>query len=327
MALHAVQNIGTAGTATREFLLPFDVRQWLKLAVVVFFIGGGMSIPTTQFNTTDVPERVPENEIPFSVPADGMTVIVAVVAVAVMLALVFSILGAIMEFVFVESLRNRTVSIRSDWRNRWRQGLRLFGFRIAIGIPALAVFLGWMALFFAPLIVEGSDPIISLPVFLVGVPLLFVVGLVYGLVSAFTTVFVVPIMIKTDTGVLASWQRLWPSIKTEWRQYLAYAVVGSVLTFATGLLASIVVGLAAIVLLVPLAIVAIVVHLSISLSSTIGLAVLAFLVVLFVVTMVVVWALVRVPILTYLRYYALLVLGDIDTSFDSIPEQRETLRE
>ncbi|MFW5950394.1 MAG: DUF7544 domain-containing protein [archaeon] len=40
-----------------------------------------------------------------------------------------------------------------------------------------------------------------------------------------------------------------------------------------------------------------------------------------------VFGLVQVPIVTYLRYYALLVLGDIEESFDIIPEQWAAIEE
>jgi hypothetical protein len=37
-------------------------------------------------------------------------------------------------------------------------------------------------------------------------------------------------------------------------------------------------------------------------------------------------ALVQVPVVTYFRYYALLVLGDTDADLDLIPERRRAVR-
>jgi hypothetical protein len=80
-----------------------------------------------------------------------VTLITVLVVATILLGLVFALVGAIMEFVFIESLRTGDVSIRRSWSDRWRQGLRLFGFRIAIGLPALGLFVGWLAvLFVAP---------------------------------------------------------------------------------------------------------------------------------------------------------------------------------
>ncbi len=324
MALHAARNVGAAVTVTREFLTPIEFVRWLKLAVVAFFVGGGMSLPSAQFNATGGSE-IPTEEIPVTLPAETATLVAAVAAVAVGLGLLFAVVGAIMEFVFIESLRTGTVSIRRYWSERWRQGLRLFGFRIAIGLPVAAITLGWLALFFVPLATEITDPIVPFGAFLLGLPVLFLVGLVYALVASFTTVFVVPLMIKDDCGVVAGWRPLWSSIRTEPKQYLAYAVIAFLLTIAAGLLASITVGIGAVLLLIPLGIVALITHFTVSLSSTVGLVVLVAVVVLFLAAVFVLWALVQVPVVAYLRYYALLVLGDIEPSFDLIADRRDAL--
>jgi hypothetical protein len=325
MALHAARNVGDAFTVTREFLTPIDARRWIKLALVAFFVGGGMNLPGSQFNASGGPDRVPAGEITPTLPAETATLVAAIAVVAVGLGLFFTVVGAIMEFVFVESLRSGTVSIRRYWSERWRQGLRLFGFRIAIGLPPLAIGAGWMGLFFAPLVMGSGEPIVPFGVFVIGLPVLFVVGLLYALVSSFTTAFVVPIMIKDDCGVLAGWRPLWRSIKAEPKQYLAYAVIGFLLTAATGLLLSVAVGLGAIVLLVPLGLLAAVVYFTLSFSSTVGIVLLAVLVLVFVLGILALSALIQVPVAVYLRYYALLVLGDIETDFDLVPDRRDAL--
>lgn len=322
MTLHAVQDVTDAFAVARTFLLPVEVGRWLKLALVVLFIGGGSRLPTTQFDASGVPRETPPAGIPFDLPADVLPLIVTFVVVAVLLALVFGLIGAIMEFIFIESLRSREVSIRQYWGARWRQGLRLFGFRVAISLPVLAVFLGWAALLFL-----GGVSIISVGVLLLGVPFLLIVGLVYGVVTTFTTHFVVPIMIEADTGVLAGWGLLWDSITVDWKQYLAYAVVAFVLSLVTGVLASVALGFAALVALIPIGGLAGITYLTVSFSSFLGIAILVVLGLSFVALMIVLWALVKVPIQAFLRYYALLVLGDIEASFDLIPQQRSAVRE
>ena len=326
MALHAVQNIEEAFGVTREFLTPVDVRRWLKLALVVFFVGSGVSFPTAQFNTSTPSGDVSNGELPFRLSVDVVTLVIAIVAAGLLLVGLFALIGAIMEFVLIESLRTGEVSLRRHWRRGWRQGLRLFGFRIAIGLPMVALFAGWIALLIAP-ILTGRDPTIPVTAFLVGIPIVFLIGLVYALVSGLTTVFVVPLMIQADSGVLAAWRRLWGSIKTAWKQYLAYVVVAFLLTIAAGIIASIVVGIVAIVLLIAILIVAAIIHVTVSMSSTIGLVVLVALGGLFGLSMLIVWTLTQVPVVTYLRYYALLVLGDIEESFDVLSDRQLSRRE
>jgi hypothetical protein len=249
-----------------------------------------------------------------------------IVGLLVLLALLWGLISAILEFVFVESLRSDTVAIRTYWSDRWRQGVRLFVFRIVLALPLLALVVGWLVVVFGPLLTGVGSPALFLGALLVGIPLFFLLAVLYGLVNGFTTVFVVPIMILDDCGVIAAWRRLWSSITAAWKQYLAYAVVGVVLSFAAGILASIVLGLVAVIVSIPLAVVGFLLQVAIGLTSTVGIALLGLLVLVFVAVMVPAWALVQVPILVYLRYYALLVLGDIDESLDLIPDRRQEIR-
>jgi hypothetical protein len=328
MALHAVDDVSDAFATTRAFLFPFELRRWLKLALVALFVGGGVSLPTAQFNTGGGFEPGPGTELPNAMPEGFASLVAVAVAAAVVLGVVFSLVGSIMEFVLVESLRTGEVTLRRHWGRRWRQGLRLFGFRLAIGIPFFALVVGWLGLLVAPGLFPGVDPVVPAGALLfVGLPVIFLLGVLYALVSAFTSVFVVPIMIETDGGVLDGWRRLWGSIKAEPKEYFAYAVIGFVLSVAAGIAASLVVGLVALGLLLPFALVGLLVYVTVSLSSTAGLAILAALGIVFVVALVVCWLLVQVPVLTYLRYYALLVLGDVDGSLDLIPDQRAAARE
>ena len=326
MALHAIDDVSDAFSATVAFLFPFELRRWAKLAVVALFVGGGLSLPTFQANAPGGVDEPVGGGAP-GLPPDALGIVVAVVAAVVLVGVAYSVVGAIMEFVLVESLRTEAVAIRRHWGRRWRQGLRLFGFRVAIGLPVLALVAGWVGLLAAPALLEGVDPLVPIAtLFLVGIPAVLLAGLLYALVASLTTVFAVPIMIETDGGVLAAWRRLWASIKTHPKQYAAYVAVGFVLTVATGVLASIVVGIAAVVLLLPLAIIAVPVVFFLSLSSTIALVVLAALGVLFVGSLLVLWLFVQVPVVIYLRYYALLVLGDVEASLDLVPDRRDAVR-
>ena len=334
MALHALQNVGGAYDVVREFLFPFDRRRWLKLAIVAFFVGGGgTSVPTGGFESGGPPDQSPGGPsgqptewTPEALPDDLLLLVAIVVAALLLLWLVFAVVGAAMEFVFVESLLRGDVRVRRYWGRRWGQGLRLFGFRVAIGLPFLAIVVGWLAVLVVPLLI-GGDPLLPMGLFFVGIPVVFLLGLLYAAVHTFTTVFVVPIMIEEEAGVLDGWRRLWGSITGAWKQYLGFAVVWVGLTIATGLLASIAMGIAAVAVLVPLSVLAVVVYLSLGFGTTAGLVVLGVLVAVFVLSLLVIAALVQVPILAYLRYYALLVLGDVDPDLDFVADRRPAVEE
>jgi len=331
MALHAVEDVGDAFAVTREFLTPVDPRRWLALAVVAFFVGGGTGLPTGQFDASLDGSNgggSPPSELPVEAVGDALPVLAVVAGAGLLLALLFGVAGAVMEFVLIESLRTGRVAVRRHWRDRWRQGLRLFGFRVLLWLPLIAVALAWVALVVVPVFTGGGGGA-ALPVaaLALGVPVVLVLGVAIGLVNSFTTAFVVPLMIQADSGVLAGWRRLWPSIRRAWKQYLAYAVVAFLLSIGTGILSSLAVGVVALVVAVPFLIVGGAVALLGSVSSPAVLAVLAVLGLAFLAVVAAVWALVQVPVVTYLRSYALLVLGDIEASFDVIPDRRAAVRE
>jgi hypothetical protein len=121
-----------------------------------------------------------------------------------------------------------------------------------------------------------------------------------------------------------------PVLSGAWRQYLAYAAASFVLRLGLGLLTTVVTLLAAVVLAVPLGLVA-AVGLALALvvggvGSPVGWAVVALAAVVFVLSLVAVSLLAAVPVRTFLRYYALFVLGDTAEPFDLVAERRRAVR-
>ena len=331
MALYALDDVDDAYGITRAFLTSIDRTAWLKLAFVVFFVGGaGANFSGTNFSTGDAgtdPGTPPVEEFPTFDPGPNFWLLVGgLVLAAVVVALALFFVAAVMEFVFVESLRTEVVSIREYWGRYWRKGLSLFGFRLVVWLFVLASFLLVGGLFFAPLVFDAGGFGASALLLLLLVPVFLVLAVIVGLVDGFTTNFVVPIMILEDRGVLDGWRRLWPTIRAQWKQYLAYAVVAFVLSLVGGIAVFIVTAILVVVLLIPFGVLfAVGVGLTV-VFEPVGIAWLVVTGLLFALAAIVVAALVQVPVQTYLRYYALLVLGDVDESFDIIPEQRVLAR-
>ncbi|WP_135305034.1 DUF7544 domain-containing protein [Haloarcula amylovorans] len=331
MTLYALEDIDDALDATRAFLFPIDRTRWLKLAVIVFFVGG----PAANFNFSQY--NVPADQGPGGAPpipdvgTNVVLLVVAVVVVALLVGLALLLVGSIMEFVLVESLRHESVTIRAYWDRRWRQGVRLFGFRLLVNGLVLGSFVVLFVLFVLPTFFDigpGVAPVngLSLVGFLLLLPVIVVLALVVGIVDTITTTFVVPVMVLEDRTVLGSWRRLWPTITSQPWQYLAYLVANFVLAIVTGILVAVATGVAALILLIPFGLLGLLGFLLFFLFSPLGIGVLAVVGVLFVLALLAVAALVQVPVVTYLRYYALLVLGDIATEFDLIPERRAAVR-
>lgn len=328
MSLHALENLDDALDATRAFLWPVDRSTWVKLAVVVFFVGGpGANLNVFQYNVR-AGQGPQSGEVPMppDVDANVFLLVGAVVALALLLGLLFLLVGSIMEFVLVESLRRESVSIRRSWGEQWRQGTRLFGFRFVVGLLVFGSAAVLAALVLLPVVVQtGPGP--SIVGFLLLLPVVFVLALAVGVVNGFTTVFVVPVMIHENCGVIAGWRRLWPTITANPWEYLAYAVAGVVLNILGGILVAIGVGMAVLVLLIPFGILGAFGFFVLSVSQSFGIGILLVVGLLFGLSVLAVAALLQVPVLTYLRYYALLVLGDIDDGLDLVPERRAAIRE
>lgn len=338
MSLYAFEAIDDAFEATKEFLWPFDLGRWARLALIVFFVGGaGGGFNPGSFNPASfggggdggpgAPGGPGTPGTPGAMPDIGgpeIAVILAIVAAVVLLALAFLVIGSIMEFVLVESLRREAVTIRRYWGEHWGKGLRLAGFRLVLGVATFLIVAGTILAVLAPVLAGNAD--VSIGLLLLAIPVVLVIAVLAGLIHGFTTVFVVPVMIAEERGLLSAWSRFWPTMTGQWKQYLVYVVMGFVLQLAGGLVAGILGLLGLIVLAIPLGILAVVGWAIVQAGTVLGWVVVGVAALLFVLGMIVLFLFVSVPVQTFLRYYALFVLGDTNEAFDLIPERRREVR-
>lgn len=322
---YALAALRDARSATEDLLRPLDRGRWLRLALIALFVGVGGGAPTGSGNVDvlsgggDTPSDLPAPTIP---ELDGtVAALIGVVAVVVLLAVLWSAVGAVMEFVLVAGLRDREIGIRAPFGDNLGRGLRLFGFRLAVG-------LGSLLLIAVPFVAVFGLGVNLSPLLLVSlVPLVVLVGvlsLAGSVVLGLTTDFVVPTMLVEDRGVVDSWRRLWPRVRAEWKQVAGYVVVKFVLGIAASLAVSIVALLIAIVVAIPLLIVGGGLYLAASTAGvgTAGVVVVGLLVALFVLVMIAVGLVVQVPVLTFVRYYSLSVLGMVVPEVDLVGVDR-----
>lgn len=332
MTLYALDDLDDAIAATQALLLPLEWRQWLKLSFVVLFIGGASGANPLQFggNTSGAGDTNfnAGPGLSDTVPAIGgseLAVVVAVGGFLLLLGLLFLLAGSIMEFVFVRSLQDEEVTIRRYWRTHWRQGIRLFGFRLGFGILSLGV----AGLLIGVVVAPGrlGFEAFSLGLLLVVIPVGIVLAILSRIVAGFTTMFVVPIMMIEQQGLLSAWQRFWPTVTGQWKQYLVYTVMSVILQVAGGILTGIVTGIAALVIAIPFGILGLLGAGLLAVFAPAGLAVLIVVGLLFALVVIVLSLAVSVPVQAFLRYYALLVLGDTNNAFDVVPERRRAIRD
>ena len=341
MSLHAIDDIGDAIDATKSFLLPFAARTWLKLAVVVFFIGGGGGglnglQNAGNFGGQDQPtggagQPPTDGSAPTNIDAflgEFGAELVAIIVLVLLLGLAFGLLSNFMEFVFVESLVSREVHVRQYLRENIGNGLRLFAFRVVLSLVSLLLVVGFLYTAFVTVFGGSLDNVTTESVFgILPVAIVFFLGiaLVQGLATGFTNMFVVPMMLTSDRGLLGSWKRLLGSIRRNVKQYLAYIAFSIVLSIGVGIVGTVLGVIAILLLAIPFVLVAAVCWFGLG-GGHVALALLAVILVFFVLSLFLVTNLIQVPLQAFLRYYAMLVLGDTDEPLDPVPEVRSDIR-
>lgn len=350
--VYAIDALSDALDATRAFLLPFDAGRWLRLALITFFVFGSIGgfPPGGSFEVGDGDVRVgpvggdraPDGWVvgdwpgPFTPAGPGdvalgdfeaaIWFVLAIAAIGLVLGLLYLFVGSVMEFVLYESLRSERVSVREDAGEHLGLGVSLFAFRVVLGLLAVVLVGGAAALVFLSAL---SGPVTVIAALLILAPLFFLLGIVGYLVNLFTTEFVAPIMLLEDRGVLSGWRRFWGVLRGDWGEFLIYALIRFGLNLAAGLVLGILVGFVAVLLAIPFGGVGVLIWLGLGDPTTIGtgaLAVVVVLALLYALLVAIAAALVGVPVITYLRYFALLVLGDADETVDLIPERRTSVR-
>ncbi|ELZ14617.1 hypothetical protein C477_20799 [Haloterrigena salina JCM 13891] len=326
--MDAIDDLGDAIEASRNFLTPIRLGTWVKLAFVVVFVsslGFGLSTSVPGSDALSVSGDPTgggwqiEN-LDGAVPTDEVAAIgLALVGLALFAWLCYAFVAAIMEFVFLESLRSDEVRVRRYFAGNVGKGIRLFCFRL--GLLLVASGLGAAPTYF---VAAGGGSPTDLSPGLFGLYSIygFALYLGYSVVRRFTEAFVAPIMLLEDRGVIGAWSRFWATLTADWTEYALYLVLFWFLYIAVLISAWIVVGIGLFLLLTPIVIVTFV----LVLLGPIGLLVFVVVGPLSLAAVLLFMGLIWTPIATFFRYYALLLLGDTDDALDFVPEQRAAVR-
>lgn len=319
MPISAVDTISLAFQHTkRQILQPFRFGQWVRLAFVGLLAGelgsgSNFNFPSSfkgPHQSSPFPSGIPKID-----PAILAGLIGVLVVTGLVLFVVMTYISSVMRFILFDSVLTRECHIGAGWRHRqdagwkfflWQLGFTLFIFGSAIilvGVPAVFAFaMGWFSpprAHVLPLVLGG--------VIVFGLFLVFIVAV--AVVHVFTKDFVVPQMALENIGAIEAWQRLWPMIQAEMSGYAIYAVMKILLAIGAG----IVVGIAAFILVMVLAIPAVAIVVVIVAAGktagltwnvlTITIAVVAACI-LFAILMFVV-ALISVPMIVFFPAYAM----------------------
>lgn len=303
MAWHAVRAAGESVTATRTLLSGASLAAWLRLSVLVAFVG-----------TLVTPFLVDFNRGASLLPSAPETAMPALIAATLVVAAAVLCVGSVFEFVFLDALRGERVRLLAGSTRRFRAGLQVFGFRVALAALAGGVLASVVLLETPTALVVAAG----------------VLAAVLAAVDHLTLAFVVPIMLVEECSLPEGWRAFSPTLRGEWREYALYLLIAAALWGAIALGGGLLGALVAFAVLVPFGVLGTAVGgvlVTQGLARTVvGHAVIGTLLGPYLLVVVSLVLLVHVPLITYLRYVALFVLGDTEERYDPIPGIRAAIR-
>jgi hypothetical protein len=274
----AVDVIGPAFEHTRKQLIEtFRVGQWARLAVLALATGemsSGSGCNSGFKALSSLPSRFPSPSQNFVDPGDvlsglglGPGVIISMVIVAaagfLILGLVYLYVSSVSRFQLFESVLRRNCELGESWR-RWQgQGLRYFGWQLALSIVGLGV----AGILFIPVLLP-LVPILKShrapgPGFLLALLPMILVFMVFGLIMALigllTKDFVIPLMAVDNLGVIEGWRRLLQIMKGQKGACAGYVGMKIVMAIGASVVFGIASGIVAAIVMVPFVILGVVV--------------------------------------------------------------------
>lgn len=317
MSWYALEKIEEALNQTKDFLTPFDLGLWTRLAVIVLFLGGGLNnVPTGNSPTTDSGTQgvsgadlsIPGTDMTSSMHSgiipntDGLmtgaatsdAATLGIIALVGVIALVFVILSSIARFAIFQSVMEKRASIREMFKSNFNRALQLIGLNVLTLIAVLLPTIPYLAGIEVASIVGG---------------VLFFVAVFYWLAILLAMTFVndfgLPLMVSENINIIDAVKR---SLGTVWNQKAQAAIY-----FLTKIGIGIVIGVIYLValltvflaLLIPFGILGFIAYtLSPIAGGVVG--------VLGLLTLAIVMLYVRVPLEVYRHYFYVLNLEEFE---------------
>jgi hypothetical protein len=281
-------------------LWPLKISSLFRLLIISFFIGAWVSAPLPQQVTIDDLLDVTSCASSPMVMTET-SVVTAVISGFLLILLIYAFFSSIFQFIFVDYLSSHTDHILPSFRARAGMGIRLLCFYlVTIGLIAIGAIIVLITIAIPILSSDPSNPLklgIALLYTLAG---LFILIIPIWILTIITTDFIVPIMIVHASGIIQGWRIFLQESTGKWDEIGIYLLVKIGINILTGIVLGIVmVGLMEWLgwsssMLIP------------GLSSTEDLFnsdfILPCLLIAFITLVV------MTPVITFLRYYALVFL-------------------
>lgn len=322
----AFKPVTTAFEKTKKILLePFNVWTWIKLCIIVFFVGGATRFGSQFSNVLNYRESNPaayENVITNVLSNSGLVMlIIALIIIALIIAIILAYLRNVFSLVLIRALATGEVHVIRPMRENLGKGLRLFVFTFLLGLFTLAVVVILIVAMILCLVLAIKTGVSSAGAIALVVLLGFIVVLLLALLAAFSIVmsiiigftydFVAPMMLFKGMGVIEAWKYLYTLIRKEWKQFGVYVLVRWALELLVGIIVGII-SIPIILVFIALLLVGLFMALAAAKASALLVALVVVGILVGVLLFVAIMLVISMPVAVYLRYYSLDVLKNID---------------
>jgi hypothetical protein len=195
------------------------------------------------------PSGTDEPGLSFIQSVSPLAIIIAAIILILLLAMIFSYISSVMEFVFVESLVRNEVKFWAYSRKFLGKGFYLLLVRLALGLVFLTLF-GIAALPLVPAILKNPSDFVW-PALLGGIFWIAGVIIVLILLGAAINSFLglaIPLSIYRNKGILSAFGLVFTKFRKSWQQVLVYWVIRFVLGIGAAILAIFLFGIVLLVL-------------------------------------------------------------------------------
>ena len=351
MSWYAIDAVDRAFSRTRKALFePFDFWKWVKLAIIIFFVGIGSNYggPGANYQTGSEDfvnnyENIEHGEIPdfpsgiswlglsYIESISPLAIIAAIVIFFILFILVFSYISSVMEFVFAEALVKNEVHLWAYFKKFMRKGFNLLLIRLALGLVFLVLFLLTLLPLIPIVLTESTD--FALPAFIGGILWFFGVIILLALIGSVISSFLslaIPLSIYRETGILSAFRMVYRNFRKSWKEVLVYWFIRFLLGIAIGILAFVLFGLLMLALVIAFLIIDVVLYFLFSafVSETFVWVLLIPFVLIELLFIFVTLLLLSVPLSVFMKYHLLSFLetwfADADIPFfDNLPVEPE----
>jgi hypothetical protein len=334
MSWYVIDAVDRAIERTRTCLIePFDLWKWVKLAIIAFFIGGsggggfnsgGNNYGGSDSDFSSLPSGINEigNSIQSTLSSFSVSaIIIGAILLIVLFVLLMSIIGSIMDFVFVESLVYNDVHIRGYFKKYLGKGLSLFILRILIGLGIMLIMaimalisLSLMGVSFSDMSnLESADSngmLMLLPFMIfIFIAVVLVVAIITGILGSFINMSI-PVSMYSDCSIFSGLSRVLGQFRKDWKQIIIYWIGRLILGIAVGIAMAIVGFILAAILLILLGIVDLVLYFVFSaiLSDTAVWVLLIPILVVELILFILIMAFIGMPAKVFMKYHMLTFL-------------------